>query len=447
LNVSLDRFSFGRALTIATLVALVLGCLAGTLAPDAPGGTLRVAAQVLEALGTAWIRALRMIVLPLVVSLLVVAVIGSRERTEVARMGSAAVGVFFALYLALAVLAALLYPPLVRLTGIARGSMSSLRIDAGTPPAVEPAAGIDVAGWLLQVLPANPFAAAAEENILQVVLFSILFAVAASRLSRTHREAVVALFSPVAEAMLVVVSWLLRLSPVAVFALGFVAAREIGMSAAWVLLSFALVTTVILLIATLGLIPVAGILGRVGMAGFARAAWPGQVVGFTTRSSLASLPALVEGSRRHLALPERVIGFGLPFAASTFKPNRLISSPGKLLFLSWVYAIPVDLLGYAMFIGYVMLISTTSVGVPNQGSRNSTVPAYLALGMPLEGVVLMNSVDMLWDYAATVLNSTGYLASTTLLPRRAAVGAVPAPVAAVMPVPVPVAIPDVSVPR
>jgi Na+/H+-dicarboxylate symporter len=185
---------------------------------------------------------------------------------------------------------------------------------------------------------------------------------------------------------------------------------------------------VVLLVATIGLVPVAGILGRVGMARFARAVWPGQVVGFTTRSSLASLPALVEGSRAHLDIPERVIGFGLPFAASTFKPNRLISSPGKLLFLSWIYGIPVDPLGYAMFVGYVMLISTTTLGVPNQGNRNATLPAYLALGMPLEGVVLMNSVDMLWDFAATVLNSTGYLASTSLLPRKAALAAVPEPI-------------------
>jgi Na+/H+-dicarboxylate symporter len=427
LNFSLERFSFGRTLTIATLVALMAGVLAGTLAP-APDGTLRVLAAAVEAMGAAWVRALRMIVLPLVISLLVVAVIGSRERTEVARMGGAAVGIFFALYLALAVLAAVLYPPLVRLSGVARGTMSSLRIDAQSPPEAETPGSLDLADWLIQVLPANPFEAAAEENILQVVIFTILFAVAVSRLAHAYRQTVLELFSPVAEAMLVIVSWLLRLSPVAVFALGFAAAREIGIGAAWVLVAFALVTTLIMIVATVGLVPVAGLLGRVGMTRFARAVWPGQVVGFTTRSSLASLPALVEGSRRHLEIPERVIGFGLPFAASTFKPNRLISSPGKLLFLSWVYAIPVDPLGYAMFVGYVMLISTTTLGVPNQGNRNATLPAYLALGMPLEGVVLMNSVDMLWDFAATVLNSTGYLASTSLLPRKAALAAVPEPI-------------------
>jgi Na+/H+-dicarboxylate symporter len=155
------------------------------------------------------------------------------------------------------------------------------------------------------------------------------------------------------------------------------------------------------------------------MLRFARAAWPGQVVAVTTRSSLAALPALVEGARARLALPDRVSGFGLPFAASTFKPNRLVSSPLRLLFLSWIYAIPVDPLGYAAFVGYVMLLAATTVGIPNQGTRMTTLPAYLAVGMPIEGIVLMHSVDMLWDFSATVLNATGYLAATTLLPREA----------------------------
>lgn len=133
----------------------------------------------------------------------------------------------------------------------------------------------------------------------------------------------------------------------------------------------------------------------------------------------------MEGAKAKLGLSDRVIGFGLPFAASTFKPNRLISSPGKLLFLSWIYDVPIDLLGYAMFVGYVMLLASTTVGVPNQGTRMTTLPAYLALGIPVEGVVLIQSVDMLWDFAATALNATGYLAATTLLPRDAASATAP----------------------
>lgn len=268
MNFSLERFAFGRWLTIATLVALAAGVIAGTFGPAADDGPLRVFAAIVEALGALWVRGLRMTVLPLVVSLLVVAILGSRERVGVARMGGAAVGIFFAIYVALAVLSGLLYPPLIRVLGIARGAVASLRVDTGGAPPLEAPGDLDVGDWLLQMIPTNPFAAAAEENILQVVVFTIFFAVAAGRLAPASRATLVAFFTPVAEAMLVIVTWLLRLSPLAVFALAYAAAREIGLNAAWVLVSFAVLTSLIMVLAILGLIPVAGILGRVGTARF-----------------------------------------------------------------------------------------------------------------------------------------------------------------------------------
>ena len=417
LNVSREHFRLGRWLTVATLVALALGVLVGTLAPTPGSGILAGLEEAVAALGTAWVRGLRMIVIPLVVSLLVLAVLGTRERGGVARMGGAAIGIFFAIYLALAVFTGILFPALTRAFGIQRGAMASLRAgSAGGAPAA-PSADLDLVDWLLEILPANPFAAAVEENIVQVVVFTILFALAVARLAPAARELVAGFFAPIAEAMLVVVAWLLKASPVAVFALALAAAREIGFEAAWVLLSFAAITTLVMLLATAGMAPLAGILGRVGTVRFCRAAWPGQLVGLTTRSSLAALPALIEGAKRSLGLPDRVIGFGLPLAASTFKPNRLVSSPGKLLFLAWLYDLTIDPLGYAMFVGYVMLLAATTIGVPNQGSRMTTLPLYLALGIPIEGFVLIQAVDMLWDFAATVLNATGYLAASTLLPR------------------------------
>jgi proton glutamate symport protein len=416
LNVSLERFAFGRWLTVATLVALAGGLTLGTLAPNASSGPLGPLVDAIEALGAAWVRALRMIVLPLVFSLLVLAVLGIRERGGVARMGGAAIGVFFAIYIALAALTALLFPVLTRAMGVHRGAVTALRARAVGGAPVGPGE-IDLADWLVELIPTNPFAAAAEENIVQIVVFAILFALAVGRLAPAARELVTGFFDPVAEAMLVIVSWLMRVSPVAVFALAFSAAGEIGLEAAWILLAFALITTIVMLLATAGLTPVAGILGRAGTLRFARAAWPGQLVAVSTRSSLASLPVLIEGARSRLSLPDRVMGFGLPFAASTFKPNRLVSSPGKLLFLAWIYGVTVEPLGYVLFVSYVMLLAATTIGVPNQGGRMTTVPLYLAMGIPVEGVVLIQSVDLLWDFAATVLNTTGYLAATTLLPR------------------------------
>jgi proton glutamate symport protein len=418
LNLSIERLSFGRSLTIASLLALAAGIAVGTFVPIEDHAALQTLGALVEMLGKAWVRCLRMIILPLVVSLLVVAILGSRESLRVARAGGAAVGIFFAVYAALAVLSFLLFPPLIRAFGIRPGSMAGLD-SVETAPSEAPA-GLDIADWLLQVVPTNPFSAAAEENVLQVVVFTIVFAVAVGRLPIASRNAVLSFFAPVAEAMLVVISWLMRVSPVAIFALALAAAREVGIGAAWGLVAFAIIATIVMVVAILGLSCMAGLLGGVGVARFFRAAWPGQLVALATRSSLASVPALIDGARNRLGLSDRVVGFGIPFAASTFKPNRLISSPGKLLFLSWVYAVPIDPMGYLIFLGYVMLLAATTVGIPNQHARHVSLPAYLALGIPVEGVVLIGSVDMLWDFAATALNSTGYLAATSLLPRAAA---------------------------
>lgn len=411
----LERFSVGRGLTIATLLALAGGVAAGLVLPADPAGVGGAALEALEAVGDAWVRALRMIVLPLVVSLLVLSVPARSGETRIARLGGTAIVLYGAVYVALAALAAVLYPILIRLFGLAHGSIAGLRAESVEPPPAPPP--LDVGGWLVESLPVNPFAAAAEGNLIQIVVFSVLFAVATTRIAPGSRARLVALFSPVADSMLVIVSWLLKVSPIAVFALAMEAAREIGLGVAWALLAFALSASLLMLIATIGLAPVAGILGRVGAARFARAAWPGQMVGLTTRSSLAALPVLVEEATVRLRLPPRIVGFGLPFAAATFKPNRILSETGKLLFLAWLYGVSIHPIGYAGFVGFIMLLAATTVGVPNQRSGFSSLPAYLALGIPVEGLILIDSVDMLWDYAATVLNATGYLAVTTLLAR------------------------------
>ena len=426
MDLSLERFRFGRTLTIATLAALAAGVVVGTVVPGTPEGPLRWASRTLEAVGVAWVRGLRMTVLPLVAGLVVVAVLETSGRAGLARMGGAAAGIFIATYAAIGAVTTLLFPPLVRSLGIDRGALASLPVEA---PIQAPSmtGELDVAEWLLHAIPTNPFAAAVEENLLQIVVFAALFAVAAGRLAPAARATVAALFSPLAEASLVVVAWLLKASPVAVFALAYGAAREIGFGAAWVLVSFAVVTTVVMVILTLGFIPLAGVVGRVGTVRFARAAWPGQLVGLTTRSSLAALPALVEGARSRLRLPDPVVGFGLPLAASMFKPNTLVSGPGRVLFLAWVLDLAIDPLGYVLFIAYAMLLAATTVGIPSQSGRVSLLPAYLALGIPIEAVMLLESVDVIWDFAATVLNATGYLAATTLLPRVGASAPAPEP--------------------
>ena len=130
------------------------------------------------------------------------------------------------------------------------------------------------------------------------------------------------------------------------------------------------------------------------MRTFARAVAPGQAVALGTRSSLAALPALVQGGREHLRFPAPVTGFVLPLLSTVFKQNRTISSLAKLLFLAHVFSVtltPGDVLAFFMV---VVLLSFSAVGVPSGGAAFTTLPAYLAAGLPIHSPTVSSPVSI-----------------------------------------------------
>jgi Na+/H+-dicarboxylate symporter len=155
----------------------------------------------------------------------------------------------------------------------------------------------------------------------------------------------------------------------------------------------------------------------VRLGDFARAAAPAQLVAASTRSSLASLPALVDGGTRALGLSEAATGFLLPLSVSTFKLNRTLSAVLKVLFLAHVFGIDIPPARMAAFIATVVILSFTALGVPGGGGAFKTLPAYLAAGVPLEGIIILEAADAIPDIFKTVLNVTGDLAVAVLLTR------------------------------
>jgi len=219
------------------------------------------------------------------------------------------------------------------------------------------------------------------------------------------------------------VRWLLAFTPVGVFALSYVLGRETGFEAAGVLGGLILLQCGVMTLFMLLLYPVSAILGRVSISAFARAVAPAQLIALSTRSSIAALPALVEGGRTHLRLPESGTSFVLPLTVSLFKVNRTISACSKLLFLAYVYGVPLTSGKVVAFVAVVVALSFSSVGVPNGGSAFKTLPAYLAAGLPIEGIILAEAVETIPDIFKTLLNVTGDMSAATLLSRGSRVAA------------------------
>ncbi|PYP41581.1 MAG: dicarboxylate/amino acid:cation symporter [Gemmatimonadetes bacterium] len=276
----------------------------------------------------------------------------------------------------------------------------------------------DFGTWLTSLIPTNPVAAAANGAMLPLVLFTLLLALAIARSGGATRDTLLGFFRALSEAMLVMVRWVVAVAPIGVFALVLPLAARSGAGVVGGVGFYILVYSLASLVVILLLYPATAIAGGIPVRRFARAVLPAQLVAFASSSSIASLPALVEGAERGLEMPERVSGFVLPFAASTFKIAAPVSWTIGALFVGWFYGVPLHARELATVAFAAVFLSFVGPGVP-RGAWLLLTPLFLAIGLPAEGIGILIAVDAIPDLFATVLNVTGDLSAAAIVARGA----------------------------
>jgi Na+/H+-dicarboxylate symporter len=139
---------------------------------------------------------------------------------------------------------------------------------------------------------------------------------------------------------------------------------------------------------------------------FARALAQPQLVAISTRSSIAALPSLIASARDDLRLPPAAISVALPLCTSLLKLSAVAAKTVGVVFLAGLYGAELGPGALVSFIATVMLLSVTTMGVPMGGATFTTLPAFVAAGIPPEGLVLLASVEAIPDIFKTVLNVT-----------------------------------------
>ncbi len=408
----------GLNLTLASVLALAAALALGALGHRAGGAFFQGLRLASAPAGSLFVNALQMIVIPVILTQLLAVMVCADHQPRLGRLGLRALGLFVALLLLGALFALAVAPAILAFVPVDAAAIRALQAATVVPEAVRAAAPAAPPGaWIATLLPANVFEAAARGEILPLMLFTILVGAAVDRLPEGRRAPLAGLIHGLAAALLTAVHWVLWLTPLGVFALAYGFALGTGLRAAGLIGAFIGVVSIPMLVFTLLLYPVAVVFGRAGLGDFARAAAPAQVVAAGTRSSLAALPALVEGGRRHLGLPAAATGFLLPLSVSTFKVNRTISAVLKVLFLAHVFGLTIGPGRMAVFIVTVVILSFTALGVPGGGGAFKTLPAYLAAGVPVEGIVILEAADAIPDIFKTLLNVTGDMAAATILTR------------------------------
>lgn len=396
------RISIAGRILAALLAAVALGVTVSLTGSS----RLLSAAQAVEPIGTAWVRAIQMTVVPFVISLLITGIAAETTR-GVAAVGGRALGLFAAMAAGSAAFGALLAPLLLTPVPADPAAMQSV----GGQAAVELPPFRD---WVLSLVPSNPVQAATRGEMLPLIVFTGLFAFGITRLRAGRRRPLVEVFEGVAGAMFVIVGWILAVGPIGVFCIALPLTARSGAALAGWMGYFVAVACLLLVVALAALYPLVALVARVPIKRFARACASAQAVGFSTRSSLASLPALLDGAERELGLPQRVSGVVLPVAVAVFKFGSPMVRLTGTLFVAKLYGIELGALEIAAIAAAIGALSFYSPGIPSGGLLVIT-PVYLAFNLPIEGIALLIALDLVPDMFLTATNVTADMAVAAAL--------------------------------
>jgi Na+/H+-dicarboxylate symporter len=402
------------SLTARILVGLVLGLVSGIVISLSSSDTLNSIPPLVEPVGALWVNAIRMIVVPLIVSLLITAIAGDKESGSVANLGAKTVGLFALMVGAICVYTALAAPPLLALLTLDPAIVESLRAPSATVDSTSVVLP-PFRDWLVDLIPTNPLKAAVDSAMLPLIVFVALFASAMARIADTGRDILLRFFTAIKNVMFVLIGWIMAVAPVGVFALMLTMAATMGIAAAGAIGYFLLITFGLIVLAGAVLYVLAVVLGRMPLASFARACAPAQVVGFSTRSSLASLPAMFTAAE-DLKFSPAVTGLVLPVAVSIFKFASPIARASGAFFIARLYGIelgPTEIIAIAGAIG---LLSFYSPGIPS-GGLLIMAPLYISMNLPVEGIGILIALDQIVDMFITPANVTANLTVVSMLTR------------------------------
>ena len=397
----------------ALLVGLLAGILAGHLSEAARSQALGIASFV----GTLWLNALKMTVIPLVVALLVVGIAKSAEAAQAGKIAGRSVLWIVLICTLSAVFGALSTLVLTHSFPLSRETAQLLQGALGhvEQQATGPLPG--AAEFFKGVVPPNVIAAASNGDVLPLTVFAVLFALALTRIKPEGRRAVVNLFDAIADALLVVIEWVLAVAPLGVFALAFTVGSAAGGAAFAGLGHYVVIISAIGILVTVAAYPLAAIAGDVGISSLARGLIAPQAVAISTRSSLASLPAMLAASRS-MGIREEVSDVTLPIAVALFRATGPAMNVAVAFYVAhWLGLEPslVQMIA-ATAVGAVM--SYGAVSLPGEVSYISSIaPIALALGIPIAPLGLLVAVEMVPDIFRTVGNVTHDVALATIVDR------------------------------
>lgn len=370
---------------------------------------------VAQPIGTLWLNALRATIVPLVVSLLFTGIAQTVAAARAGALARRALLFFFTILATGSAMTALLVPGILSVFPMPRAAAEALRSSVAQ---IHDKATVPGFGAFLQSLvPTNVLQSAASDQILPVILFTAVFGLAATRLADGQRRSLATFFEAVANAMLVVIGWVLLAAPIGVFCLSLAVAAQSGTSAIGALAHYVLVVTSAGTVIFLAAYGVAMFGARKGLGEFAQAVLPAQALALSTQSSLATLPAMLTVCRA-LGVRDQTSDLVMPLAVALFRATGPAMNFAVAIYVAHWFGIPVT--PAMLLAGFVVATLTTlgAVSLPGAISFVTSIgPISIAMGLPVEPLAILVAVEVLPDLMRTLGNVTMDVAVTAAVDR------------------------------
>jgi len=407
-NTPKKKVSMTSKILIYMVIGLIVGSVINRFAADIAWVQDYLVNGLFHMVGAMFISSLKMLVVPLVTFSLICGVCGIGDIGKLGRIGGKAFALFMlttGLAITLAITVATLFAPGA---GFELATASS---DTFAAPVAPPLTQV-----FIDLIPSNPVAAYAQGNMLQIIFFTILFAVCILMIGEKGQP-IIDLVERLNDVMMEVVNVVMHVAPIGVFALMAKTFSQQGIDMIIPMMGyFAVLVFALLLHLTGTLMLLLKVLGRVNPLIFLSKMRTAQIFAFSTSSSNATIPVTLTVVEKKLGVDNSTASFIVPFGATINMDGTAIMQGVATVFIANVYGIDLGLGGYLTVIAMSVLASIGTAGVPGVGLIMLAM-VFNQVGLPVEGIALIIGVDRLLDMIRTAVNVTGDAAITTIVAR------------------------------
>jgi len=392
----------------AIAAGLVLGLLVGLGAAATGNAWLLTIANASAPFGDLFMNAIRMVVIPLIVSIIFASIARLGDPRKLGRIGGLTIGYYW-----ITLLPAIAIGMATMKFGLRFASEIRMpEVEAATVPALQ-----GIVDFLVNLVPANPFAAARNGAILPLIVFTALVAAATATLAEERSERLVNLADDASAALIRLVWWILYLAPIGVFGLTAPVTAQLGWGLVQSLGIFILCVFVGLLIfLAVVTLPLVWFVAGISPLRYLRGTFGAVAICASMTSSVAAIPVTLEETKANLKVTPAVADLLVPLGASMHRPGSALFQGAAIVFLAWLFDVPIPpaLVGAAILATF--LVSLTVAPVPSS-SIVTLAPALDAVGVPISGLALILGIDRIPDMLRSAVNMLGQISAAVLVDR------------------------------